>query len=365
MTWDSLFIPLDIGGKIRLSNRLVMAPMTTTAGEEDGSFSDQEIAYLRRRAGAGIGLIITPACYVHKSGHAFERQVGCHHDGLIDSLSRCARAINEAGAASFLQIHHGGNAAKQAFTGRPPLAPSPVKNRRGTSELPQQLSETEIVELIDAFAAAAERAHKAGFTGVEIHGANTYLFQQFFSPYTNRRTDRWGTQTFENRCRFACEVVRAVRARVGHEYPIAYRISPEEEHPDGYTTEEAIKLLLAILPLGVDIVHVSSWEYGKGLYTAESNTHPTKMIRDTLPKEVPVIGVGAIRHPNQALRVLNDGVELVALGQQLLLDADWAEKVRNGREPDIIATVSSREQIDRLELPDRMKDYVARFFLPQ
>ncbi len=364
MAYESLFTPIDIGGKLKLSNRLVMAPMTTTAGEADGSFSDQEVAYLKRRAEAGIGLIMTPACYIHKSGHAFERQVGCDHDGLLKSLAACARAINEEGAASFLQIHHGGNAAKEAYTGQPPLAPSAVKNRRGTSELPRALTESEIGMLIEAFAEAARRARGAGFTGVEIHGANTYLFQQFFSPYTNRRDDKWGTQTFENRSRFAREVVKAVRGAVGEDYPIAYRISPEEEQPDGYTTEDAIKLLQVLLPLGVDIVHVSSWEYGKGIYTEGTDTHPTRMIRDALPKDVPVIGVGGIRHPDQALQVLNDGVELVALGQELLLDADWARKVRNGDLQTIVSSVATREEIDRLELPDRMKDYVARFFLP-
>jgi 2,4-dienoyl-CoA reductase-like NADH-dependent reductase (Old Yellow Enzyme family) len=337
--------------------------MTTTAGEEDGSFSDQEIAYLKRRAEAGIGLIMTPACYVHKSGHAFERQVGCDRDELMGSLTACAKAINEAGAASFLQIHHGGNAAKLAYTGRAPLAPSAVKNRRGTSEMPKELSEAEIEMLIDAFADAAERARGAGFTGIEIHGANTYLFQQFFSRYTNRRTDKWGTQSFENRSRFAREVVKAVRNRVGHDYPIAYRLSPEEEEPDGYTTEEAIELLQAILPLGVDIVHVSTWEYGKGIHTEGTGTHPTSMIRDALPKDVPVIGVGGVRRPDQALRVIEDGVELVALGQELLLDAEWAKKVASGDLDSIVTSVSTREEIDRLELPERMKDYVARFFI--
>ncbi|MBD3401493.1 NADH-dependent flavin oxidoreductase [candidate division GN15 bacterium] len=364
MAYEPLFQPLSVNHKLDLPNRLVMAPMTTTAGELDGSFSEQEIAYLAQRARAGIGLIMTPACYCHKSGHSFERQVGCHTDDLLPSLSACAGAINAAGAASFLQIHHGGNAAKRHLSGGPPWAPSAVHNRRGTSELPHEMTDDEIETIVASFAAAAQRARRAGFTGIEIHGANTYLFQQFFSPFTNRRTDRWGVQTWENRTRFSAEVVRRVREAVGADYPIAYRLSPEEDHPDGYDTEDAIRLLDTIVPLGIDIVHVSSWEYGAGLRHAYPNgSHPTRMIREAMPPQIPVIGVGGITLPDQAMRVLEDGVELVAIGRELLLDADWATKVRAGELEHIRTAVTNRAEIDELDVPERMKDYLARFFI--
>lgn len=361
MKYDRLFEPVRLNDKVTAPNRLVMAPMTTTAGETDGQFSEQEIAYLARRAEAGIGLIMTPACYCHKSGHAFERQVGCHSNAMLPGLTACAEAINRHGAASFLQIHHGGNATKEAITGERPRAPSAVQNRRETSELPQAMTVTQIETVIEAFAAAAERAKKAGFTGIEIHGANTYLFQQFFSPFTNKREDEWGCQTLENRSRFAREVVKAVRSAVGPEYPIAYRISPEEPEPDGYSTYDAIDLLNLIVPLGVDIVHVSSWDYGTGVRDDyPEGSHPTKLIRDALPKTVPVIGVGGVWHPDRALRVLEDGVEMVALGRQLLLDADWAKKVKEGRIDEIRMHIYSEEERHGLDLPDRMKGYIQR-----
>jgi len=361
VAYDQLFEPVSVGTKLTLKNRLVMAPMTTTSGEADGSFSQAEISYLARRAEAGIGLIMTPACYFHKSGHSFDHQVGCHSDAMLERMSQCAEAINSHGAASFLQIHHGGNAAKKQFSGEAPWAPSAVLNRRGTSELPQAMSVEQIQTLIEAFAGAAGRAKKAGFTGIEIHGANTYLFQQFFSPFTNKREDEWGAQTLENRARFAREVVKAVRVEVGGDYPIAYRLSPEEPEPDGYRTRDAIDLLNDIVPLGIDIVHVSSWEYGTGVrndYPAES--HPTKMIREAMPESIPVIGVGGIFKPEQALRVLDDGVELVALGRQLLLDADWAVKVRAGRIDDIRMQIYTEAERNELELPERMKTYIQR-----
>lgn len=373
-----LFEPLRINDTLTLKNRLVMAPMTTVSGNPDGSFSDAEIKYLANRAGSEIGLVMTPACYCHKSGHSFDNQVGCHDDAMLPSLARCAEGINRHGAASFLQIHHGGNAAQSKFTGRSPMAPSAVMNRRGSSELPQAMTENEIWEIIGAFARAAGRAKKVGFTGVELHGANTYLFQQFFSPFTNKRTDKWGgdlrcdrcdrhefhdrlelCHRLENRARFAIEVIKAVRAEVGPEYPISYRLSPEEPDPDGYSTHDAIQLLDVLIPLGIDIVHVSSWEYGVGMrHDYPETTHPTKMIRDSV--SVPVIGVGGILEPTQGMRVLNDGVDMVALGRALLLNADWGKKVKSGESNKIRTHLRSESERAILDIPEPMREYTRR-----
>ena len=376
--YDRLFEPFRISNSLTLKNRIVMAPMTTVSGNPDGSFSDAEIDYLERRAKTGIGLVMTPACYVHKSGHSFQNQVGCHDDAMLPRLERCADAINRHGAASFLQIHHGGNAAQSKFTGRPPMSPSAVINRRATSELPQAMTEAEIWMIIESFARAAGRARMAGFTGIEIHGANTYLLQQFFSPFTNRRTDQWGgdlrcdrcdrhqlhdrmelCHRLENRARFAMEVIKAVRAEVGPDFPISYRISPEEPEPEGYSTHDAIQLLELFIPLGIDIVHVSSQQYGTGVrhdYTPGS--HPTKMIRDSV--SMPVIGVGSILHPDQAIRVLDDSIPLVALGRALLLDADWATKVRDRKPSEIKMKLDSESERLLLEIPEPMKEYTKR-----
>ncbi len=372
MGFDRLFEQFTIK-KLRLKNRLVMAPMTTISGNADGSFSDEEVNYLGQRAAAGIGLIMTPACYCHKSGHSFERQVGCHNEDMIAGLTRCADVINRHGAASFLQIHHGGNAAKQVYAGRPPMAPSAVHNRRGTSELPQAMSEDEIWMIVESFARAAGRAQRAGFSGVELHGANTYLFQQFFSPFTNKRSDKWGigadkqsSDRLTHGTRFACEVVKAVRAEVGNDYPISYRISPEEPEPQGYTTAETIELLNVLIPLGVDVVHVSSSAYGVSIrHDSPSALNPTKSIRDAMPSQVTVIGVGGIILPDAALKVLDDGIDLVAMGKILLLDKDWGVKVKSGRVGEIRTGIRSEEERFQLDIPRPMVAYTHRFFSPE
>ena len=372
MDYSRLFDPLVISGKLTLKNRLVMAPMTTASGEADGRFSSAEITYLEERAQNGIGLIMTPACYCHKSGHSFDHQVGCHTDDMLTRLEMCAEAINRHGAASFLQIHHGGNAAKEQYAGQPPIAPSAVLNRLGASEMPREMTEAEIEMIIAAFASASGRAKRAGFTGIELHGANTYLFQQFFSCFTNKRTDKWGCgsaadeeHSLDNRCRFAEEVVKAVRSEVGSAYPISYRISPEEADPDGYNAYDAIELLRRLVPLGIDIVHVSGRQYGTSLRNDyPPGMHPVSLIRQAMPETVAVIGVGGVRHPDHAIAVLDDGVDLVALGKILLLDAEWAAKVRNGDIGRIRMSIETKEQLRQLNIPGPMQTYSERHFFP-
>ena len=367
MKYAPLFESAELS-KVRLKNRLVMAPMTTISGEEDGSFSEQEIKYLSQRAEDGIGMIMTPACYVHKTGHAFDHQVGCHTDEMIPSLTKAADAINRHGAASILQIHHGGNVARRAFSGSQPIAPSAIKNRSGTSEIPRAMTVDEIGMLIDAFAKAASRARQAGFTGVEIHGANTYLFQQFFSRYTNQRNDKWGSdtdsplqETLENRSRFAREVVKAVRAEVGEDYLISYRISPEEAEPLGYSTLDAVELLKTLVPCGIDVIHVSSWKYHDSLRKdIPADTNPTAIIKSAFP-DVPVIGVGGIMLPEQALEVRAQGIDLVAMGTVLILERHWVKKVQDGNIEDIRVKITSEAERQSLDIPDRMKEYSRRF----
>ncbi len=369
MDYDKLFEAAKIK-KVTMKNRLVMAPMTTISGELDGSFSDEEIKYLSQRAEDGIGTIITPACFVHKYGQAFERQVGCHDDAMLDSLSRCAEAINKHGAVSLLQIHHGGNAAKEIYTNRKPLAPSACKNRTGTSELPQAMTVEDIWMAIESFAKAASRAKQAGFTGIELHGANTYLLQQFFSPFTNKRNDQWGGDVtlpgrnrLENRSRFSREILKAVRAEVGDDYPITYRISPEEAEPFGYSTKDTIDLLKILVPYGVDIIHVSSWDYHANLRNDISQgTNPTYMIKNAFPY-MPVIGVGGIETPKQAMEVLEQGIEFVALGKILMLEKDWVKKVMAGDIDLIKRKINSESEREELAIPNRMKEYSKRFFI--
>ena len=153
---------------------------------------------------------------------------------------------------------------------------------------------------------------------------------------------------------------------MGPDYPISYRISSEEEEPDGYSVYDAIELLKLLTQHGVNIVHVSSWEYGLGVrndYPADS--HTTLEVLKALNPDVAVVGVGGIQMPEQATRVIYDGVELVALGRALLLNADWAVKVRECNSADLRLAVHTESELAELSIPDNMKNYVRRWFLTQ
>lgn len=183
----ALFQPYVLNNGVEISNRLVVAPMTHFASNPDGTLSEQEQRFLSNRA-ENIGLFITAATLVADGGKAFVGQPEAIHESQLDSLARTANLLKAQGAKAILQIHHGGEKSIPALlNGKDMVAPS-----ENVEVGARALTEAEILALIDAFGNAADLALRAGFDGVEIHGANGYLIQQFYSAQTNRRTDAWG-----------------------------------------------------------------------------------------------------------------------------------------------------------------------------
>jgi 2,4-dienoyl-CoA reductase-like NADH-dependent reductase (Old Yellow Enzyme family) len=157
-------------------------------------------------------------------------------------------------------------------------------------------------------------------------------------------------------------VVKEIRKEVGQDYPIIYRISPEEEEPLGYSTYDTIRFLELLLTCGVDIIHVSSWQFHDSLRKdIPEGKNPTTLIKDAFP-DIPVIGVGGIMTPEQALDVVRHGIDLVAMGKVLMLEKDWARKVINGDEDKIRTKITSEEERQSLDIPDHMKEYSRHFF---
>jgi 2,4-dienoyl-CoA reductase-like NADH-dependent reductase (Old Yellow Enzyme family) len=220
---------------------------------------------------------------------------------------------------------------------------------------PRPLSDEEIEGIIHDFGEATRRAIEAGFDGVEIHGANGYLLQQFFSPFTNHREDRWGGSV-ENRLRFPMaivdEVKRAVQAHAGAPFLVGYRLSPEEPETPGITMAETFVLIDALADKGLDYLHVSLNDFWsaprRGTEDARSRM---EIIHERVGAKVPVMGVGAIRTPDEAAKALQTGVSLIAIGRELVVDPDWAEKTIEGREAEI-ATTLTRDDQQKLVVPD-------------
>ncbi len=356
--YATLFTPHTfLAGDITLKNRLVMAPMTTYSSNPDGTITAAEIEYLRRRS-QGVSMVITAACYVISHGQAFEGQWSCADDAMIPSLSLAAEAIKKEGAIAVLQLHHGGRLSPVSLLGHEPLAPSPVLAERPGADLPREMGEAEIEETIKAFGRAARRAIQAGFDGVEIHGANGYLLQQFFSPHSNRRADQWGG-SLENRAAFPIavleEVQEVVRRNAYRPFSIGYRLSPEEITEPGIAMEDTIQLVEGLVACRPNWLHISANDYFAGSIRRPGDLEPrAKMIAELVGKRTTVIAAGSITSPSAAVRVLEDGSHLVAMGRGLLMEPEWVEKILAGKEDELRCCMPGSCGSELLDIPGSM-----------
>ena len=310
--------PLKVKG-LTLKCRIVMAPMNTEFATRAGAVTKRLVGHYVKRSKA-LGLLIVEHSFVSLQGKLSERQLGIHDDSLIPGLKKLVQSVHATGTPIVAQINHAGARTTEEITGMPPVAPSPVE---GVHEL--QVSEVE--DLSCVFAVAAERAMKAGFDGVEVHGAHGFLLNQFFSPLTNRRSDKYGG-SLENRMRFPLEVVEKIRDVVRGKI-LMYRVGADDLDPAGTRIGDSKRFGLRLQAAGVDIIDVSGGLCGsrpeklqgiQGYFVTQA--HQTREVVN-----VPVVGVGGIKEPEYADRLLRDGiVDLVAVGRELLKDPEWAIK---------------------------------------
>ncbi|MDO3410547.1 NADH-dependent flavin oxidoreductase [Saccharibacillus sp. CPCC 101409] len=336
-------------------NRIVLAPMTIAPSLPGEALSGHEIAYYESRS-SGVGLAITGSAFVAPSGKVFEGELAVDRDEAVPDLKRLAQAMKRGGAKAILQIFHGGRICPPGVVpGGEVVGASAVKDDvSGT--VPRALEEEEIAELIRAFGAAARRAIEAGFDGVEIHGANRFLIQQFFSPYTNRRGDRWGGDA-QRRMAFPLAVVDEVLAAVSEHakrpFLVGYRFSPEEESTPGITMRDTLELVDTLADKNLDYLHISLMDfYARPRRGVEDERSRMDIILELVGKRVPVIGIGSLRTPDDALGALRSGAPLIALGRELIIDPDWVEKVEQGKESEIRTelTLGDREKLGISEL---------------
>ena len=338
---------------IEVTNRIVMAPMTTFSGNDDGTTTDAEVAYYKER-NQSAGLLITACAYVIRHGKGFHGQIGADTDELIPSLRRIAETLKANGNKAVLQIYHGGRMSppEELLDGQSVSASAVAAEREG-AQVPREMTESEIEETIVAFAEATRRAIAAGFEGVEIHGANTYLIQQFFSPHSNRRTDKWGGNLIK-RMTFPLAVVDSVKraaALAGRPFLVGYRISPEEMENPGITMEDTLYLAEALSHKKLDYLHVSVMDFWAGSMRDKQDTAArAQLIAAKLGHILPVIGVGGFHTPEDAEKVLTMGIPLVAMGRELLMDPHWLTKVKENAVDKIETELDVNAQ-DLLKIP--------------
>jgi 2,4-dienoyl-CoA reductase-like NADH-dependent reductase (Old Yellow Enzyme family) len=340
---------------VQLKNRIVMAPMTNWSSNHDGTVTDAEVNYYARRSG-GVGMVITACTYVTANGKGFHGEFGGDRDELIPSLQKLAKSIKEQGAQAILQIFHGGRQVPpELIPNGDVVSASSIPAEGNGKPVPRELSDEEVTSIVRDFGETARRAIEAGYDGVEIHGANGYLIQQFFSPQSNRREDRWGG-SLEKRLTFPMAVVDEVK-RVAAEnakgpFIVGYRFSPEEEETPGITMADTLVLIDELTKKDLDYLHASLQDFWSTPRRGVDDTRSRiEIIQERVGERIPVIGVGSIYTPDEALRAIQTWVPLLALGRELIIDPDWVQKVTEGKENEIVTEINKNNQ-EQLVIPD-------------
>lgn len=316
--------PFKFASGLIMKNRTVLAPMTNSQSHEDGTLSDAELKWLEMRAAGGFGMLISAASHVQVGARAWAGQLGCFAEAHVPGLRKLAELGRRHDCATILQLFHGGVRSPRALTGVQPTAPSAVTLDFPGFEVPRALTEAEIEQIITDFVAAGVRAHRAGLTGVEVHGANGYLFTQFLSRVNNTRTDRWGG-SLENRARLLIETTRRLRAAVPADFVVGVRLLPEDAPTQrGFDIDETIQVTKWLSALNIDYVHVSAADVGavSWKYPSESITN-LRRVRNALPDRVALMACGGIQQPERAELALNEGADLVALGKVAISTPNW------------------------------------------
>lgn len=358
MKYSKLFEPVVLVPGLTVRNRVAMAPMTTWASNDDGTVSDEEDAYYRLRV-KDIGLVITGCTHVQENGVGFNGEFAAYADRFIPSLKKLAKAAKSGGAHAILQIFHAGVKTLPTLVSDV-VAASDVEGDAGpfaSTLVPRELQEEEILEVIEAFAAATRRAIAAGFDGIELHGAHGFLIQNFFSPHSNRRVDRWGG-SLENRMRFPLAVVAAVKRTIADHadrpFALGYRISVEETVDGGLAISDSLQLVTCLIDSGATYIHASLGCALDQIPATGSYDRPiVHILQDHINGRVPLIAAGGIRTPEQAEAGIKMGLALAAVGQGLVINPDWMVQAREGRDETIRLSVSAND-VPRVGIPQKL-----------
>ncbi len=336
---DCLFQPFSIG-RMTLKNRLTVAPMTRISASDDGCATEQMASYYSAFAKGGFGLLITEGIYTDKAhSQGYWNQPGLSDHQQRDAWAKVVEAVNQDGGRMIAQLMHAGALSQGNPYRSDTLGPSAVRPKgqqmtfyRGKGEypIPRAMADHEITEAINGFATAAVCAKQAGFHGVEIHGANGYLLDQFLSEGTNLRNDRYGGDV-ARRLRLIVEVVQAVRTAVGPEFTLGLRISQGKvndfTHKWRNAETDAALIFSALADLPIDYVHTTEFEAWQSAF----GNGPSLAALARQYAGLPVIANGSLHDPTRAADLIVSGqADVVSLGRGALTHADWPTRVHNG-----------------------------------
>ncbi len=330
-----------------VKNRIVIPPMTETSALQDGTVSLDELRYFDIHTG-GAGMFISPVANVTADGKGFEGELSVADDQFLPGLAKMASTMKQNGTRAILQIFHAGRMSNSKISrGTQTVSASAIAAPRPGAETPRELSNDEIEQIIEAFGQATRRAIQAGFDGIELHGANTYLLQQFFSPNSNQRTDHWGGSV-EKRMNFALAVIdrvhQAVEQYADRPFIVGYRISPEEIETPGIRIEDTLRFIDVLADQPISYLHISmGYAWRTSLNNKNDDEPLIKKIQRQLHGRLPLISVGSLETPADVEKIMDAGIEFAAMGRESLREPQWVEKVEAGQEDAIRYTLSTTD----------------------
>lgn len=353
MKYKRLFSKGTIGN-LELKNRIVMPAIGTALASSTGEASQEIIAYYEERAKGGCGLIITEITRIDEEyGVGCANQLTLTKPQHVPQLERLVRTVHKYDTKLFVQLHHPGRETHSVLIeGRQIVAPSAIMCKR-TMEMPRALTTEEVEGLVKKFVTGAKLAQMAGVDGVELHGAHGYLINQFLSPYTNHRTDRYGGD-FIKRMRFITEIIIGIKHICGPNFPISVRISGDEFVEGGLKLDDTIKIARYLESIGVDAINVSSGTYESGVTIIEPTSYPQGWKRHLAAGikqavKIPVIAVSTVKKPEFAESLLEGGtVDFVGVGRSQLADPEWSNKALHGKDDEIRPCIGCLHCIETL-----------------
>ena len=316
---------------IELSSRIVMPPMATSKSNDLGEINQEICDYYNEKSeGNYIGLIITEHSYISPEGKAGIGQVSISKDSDIEGLKKIVSTIHKNGTKVIAQLNHAGSCARYDVTGLKSLSASSIKNPSplaSKSDIPKEMNNDDIKKVINDFTNAAIRAKKAGFDGVEIHSAHGYLLNQFYSPLTNKRTDKYNGNTLSGRIQLHLEIIKKIRKAVGEDYLVALRLGACDYADGGSTIEDSVLASIEFENAGIDLLDISGGLYGYINPTNKEQGYFSN-ITESIKKNItiPVILTGGIKDIHVAEKLIEENkADLIGVGRIILKDSNWAK----------------------------------------
>ena len=347
-----LFQPLTFAHGPPMKNRFMLAPLTNKQSHTDGRLSDDELNWLVMRAEGGFGLTMTCAAHVQATGQGFAGQLGIFAATHVEGLTRLATAIKAHGSLAVVQLHHAGMRSPRELIGCQPVCPSDNEKTGARA-----MSLAEIHQLVADFAAAAERAQRCGFHGVEIHGAHGYLLAQFLSARMNRRTDDYGGN-LDNRARVLFDIIAGIRERCGPQLNVGLRLSPERF---GQKLEEILQVAERVMHSGqVDFLDMSLWDAFKQPHEEAFQGRSLRSYFLALDRCDTRLGVaGKVYSAKAAHQCVDEGFDYVSIGRGAILHHDFPRRVAADDGFVMAALPVTREYLRSEGLGDSFIDYMA------